>query len=82
MHQSINHDSVNVSPTYSAATEVVKPERFLFISGQVGRDAEAKIAQGVEDQAEIAWRNVVTCLAEADMTDRRHHRYHDLSGRA
>jgi 2-iminobutanoate/2-iminopropanoate deaminase len=68
MHRSINHKSVNVSPTYSAATEVVKPERVLFISGQVGRDTDGKIAEGVEAQAEIAWRNVLTCLAEADMT--------------
>jgi 2-iminobutanoate/2-iminopropanoate deaminase len=68
MHRSINHKSVNVSPTYSAATEVVKPERVLFISGQVGRDTDGKIAEGVEAQAEIVWRNVLTCLAEADMT--------------
>ena len=64
----INHPSVSVSPAYSAAVEVVAPKRWLFISGQVGRDGGRNIPDGIEAQAEIAWRNLVTILAEAGMT--------------
>ena len=68
MHKLINHPSVSVSPAYSAAVEVVAPKRWLFISGQVGRDGDRNIPEGIEAQAEIAWRNLVTILAEAGMT--------------
>lgn len=64
----INPASVNVSPRYSAALEVTAPERFLFVSGQVGRDAQGKVPKDIASQAEIAWQNVLTCLAEAEMT--------------
>jgi 2-iminobutanoate/2-iminopropanoate deaminase len=68
MHKPINHPSVSVSPSYSAAVEVVAPERWLFISGQVGRDENRNIPEGIEEQADIAWRNLVTILTEAGMT--------------
>ena len=68
MHKLINHPSVSVSPTYSAAVEVVAPTRWLFISGQVGRDGDRNIPDGIEAQAEIAWRNLVTTLREGGMT--------------
>ena len=64
----INPASVNVSPRYSAALEITEPKRFLFVSGQVGRDSDGKVPKDIESQAEIAWRNVVTCLAEGGMT--------------
>jgi len=64
----INHPSVSVSATYSAALEVAAPTRWLLISGQVGRDADRNIPDGIEAQAEIAWRNLVTILAEGGMT--------------
>ena len=68
MHKPINHPSVSVSPSYSAAVEVVSPARWLFISGQVGRDENRNIPEGIEEQADIAWRNLVTILTEAGMT--------------
>ena len=68
MHKPINHPSVSVSSTYSAAVEVATPTRWLLISGQVGRDSDRNIPDGIEAQAEIAWRNLVTILAEGDMT--------------
>ena len=64
----INPASVNVSPRYSAALEVTAPERFLFISGQVGRDSSGIVPKDIASQAEIAWRNVLTCLEAAGMT--------------
>ena len=68
VHNLINHPSVSVSATYSAAVEVVAPTRWLFISGQVGRDGDRNIPEGIEAQAEIAWRNLVTILTEGGMT--------------
>ena len=67
MHKPINHPSVSVSASYSAAVEVVAPTRWLFISGQVGRDGNRNIPDGIEAQAEIAWRNLVTILTEGGM---------------
>jgi enamine deaminase RidA (YjgF/YER057c/UK114 family) len=68
MHKTINHPSVSVSSSYSAAVEVTAPTRWLFISGQVGRDADRNIPEGIEEQAQIAWRNLVTILTEGSMT--------------
>ena len=68
MHKPINHPSVSVSASYSAAVEVVVPTQWLFISGQVGRDGDRNIPDGIEAQAEIAWHNLVTILAEGGMT--------------
>lgn len=68
MHKLINHPSVSVSPSYSAAVEVVAPARWLFISGQVGRDGDRNIPDGIEAQAEIAWRNLVAILKAGGMT--------------
>jgi enamine deaminase RidA (YjgF/YER057c/UK114 family) len=68
MYRLINPPSVNVSPRYSASVEVHKPERWLFISGQVGRGTDGNIAAGIEAQADLAWRNVLACLAGAHMT--------------
>lgn len=68
MHKKINHPSVSVSATYSAAIEVVGPTRWLFISGQVGRDGNRNIPDGIGAQAEIAWRNLVAILTEGGMT--------------
>jgi enamine deaminase RidA (YjgF/YER057c/UK114 family) len=68
MHKPINHPSVSVSASYSAAVEVAAPTRWLFISGQVGRDADRNIPDGIEAQAEIAWRNLVAILTAGGMT--------------
>lgn len=68
MHKPINHPSVSVSASYSAAIEVVAPMRWLFISGQVGRDGDRNIPDGIEAQAEIAWRNILAILTEGGMT--------------
>lgn len=68
MHKPVNHPSVSVSASYSAAVEVVAPTRWLIVSGQVGRDGDRNIPEGIEAQAEIAWRNLVCILAEGGMT--------------
>lgn len=68
MYKLINPPGVSVSPRYSAAVEIPTPQRWLFISGQVGRDADGNIPDDIESQAHIAWRNVVEVLKAAGMT--------------
>lgn len=68
MYKMINPPSVSVSPRYSAGVEIPAPQRWLFISGQVGRDADTNIPDGIEAQADIAWRNVLEVLKAAGMT--------------
>lgn len=38
---------------------------WITCAGQVGRDAQMRIAEGLEAQIELAWENVKTVLAEA-----------------
>jgi 2-iminobutanoate/2-iminopropanoate deaminase len=68
MYKMINPASVSVSPRYSAGVEIPTPQRWLFISGQVGRDADTNIPDGIAAQADIAWRNVLEVLKAAGMT--------------
>lgn len=55
------------SPHYSQGAEVRSPGRMLFISGQVGVDAQGKMGQGIAEQAKIAVANLNAVLAEAGM---------------
>src|SRR4051794_4347008 len=68
MHRQINPPKVAGSPSYSHAIEVVNPTRWLFIAGQVGRDSEGAIPDGIEAQAEIAFGNLRQLLKEAELT--------------
>lgn len=53
--------------SYAQACLVVRPERLLFISGQVPADAEGKVPARFEDQCRLAWRNVESQLNAAGM---------------
>lgn len=68
MHKLINPPTVAGSPSYSHGVEVASPSRWLFIAGQVGRETDGAIPEGIEAQAEIAFRNLSTVLKEAGMT--------------
>lgn len=52
---------------YSQAVTVDGPGRWVFVSGQAGADAGAKLQQGFEAQAHQVWRNVVGILHDAGM---------------
>jgi len=52
---------------YALAIEVSGAERWLHVSGQVGVDAEGRLAEGAEAQMEQAWRNILTLLESAGM---------------
>lgn len=57
-------------PHYSPGAEVKSPERMLFISGQVGVDANGNVGQGIGEQATIAIANMNAVLAEAGMNNK------------
>ncbi|MEQ8345966.1 MAG: RidA family protein [Sneathiellaceae bacterium] len=69
---------------FSHGIEVPPGARWLFVTGQVGIDVDGRIASDIAEQCRVAWTNVLTVLADADMgvadlvrvnaylTDRRH----------
>jgi len=52
---------------YHHAVEAPAGARTLYISGQVGVDADGNIPPDARGQLEIAWANIRAILAEADM---------------
>ncbi len=58
------------SASSSQGAEVKAPARMLFVSGQVGVDAQGNVGQGIGEQAKIAVANLNAVLAEAGMDNR------------
>jgi 2-iminobutanoate/2-iminopropanoate deaminase len=56
------------SDYYVHAMEVREPERFLFLSGTMGLDAQGQAPDSLEGQLELLWSNIRRILAEAGMT--------------
>lgn len=52
---------------YSQAVEVTGGARILFISGQLGTEADGTAPPGMAEQARLAWRNLAAQLAAAGM---------------
>jgi 2-iminobutanoate/2-iminopropanoate deaminase len=52
---------------YSQAVEVSGATRMLFISGQVGVEADETTPPGITEQARLAWRNLEAQLKAANM---------------
>ena len=54
--------------TYSDAVEISGASRIIYVSGTPGIDTEnGALPEGFEQQADLAWRNIISILAEADM---------------
>jgi len=54
---------------YSDAVEMAPGERVLYVSGTPGLDAETgQIPESFVDQADLAWKNIKSILAEAGMS--------------
>lgn len=66
----INPAGYPVSPSYSQGVEVKSQERLLFISGQVGVDAQGNVGKDIGEQARFAVANMNAVLAEAGMDNR------------
>lgn len=55
--------------TYTHGTLVTGATRTVFVSGQVPwADADGKVPESFVEQCRLTWRNVLTVLAEADMS--------------
>lgn len=52
---------------FSHGIEVPPGARWLFTTGQVGVDADGRIATDIQEQCELAWTNILAILAEAGM---------------
>jgi enamine deaminase RidA (YjgF/YER057c/UK114 family) len=53
--------------TYTHGVEVPAGARWLHIAGQIGIRKDGTVPPTVEEQAEIAWQNIVEILAAAGM---------------
>jgi enamine deaminase RidA (YjgF/YER057c/UK114 family) len=53
--------------SYSDAAEVAQPGRLLILSGTPGLRPDGYLPESFEDQADEAWRNVLSLLAHAGM---------------
>jgi len=63
------HNPASIAPSanYSHGIEAPAGARLLGIAGQVGRDRDGHIPEGIDAQAALAWANVRAVLAEAGM---------------
>jgi enamine deaminase RidA (YjgF/YER057c/UK114 family) len=67
MHRYLNPADIQKSANFSQGVEVTTPLRWLSIAGQVARDQNGAIPEGIEAQAEQTWSNVCAVLKEAGM---------------
>ncbi len=58
---------LRANPNYSHGIEAGPNMRFLAIAGQTGQDSDGTIPDGIDAQANFAWRAVVEVLKEAGM---------------
>lgn len=56
------------TPDYAHAMEVVRPERFLFLSGTMGLDEAGQAPATLDGQLALVWCNIRHILAEAEMS--------------
>ena len=54
--------------TYAQAMEVSGATRFVFVSGQIPVSTDGTVPERFEDQARLAWVNVIAQLRAAGMT--------------
>jgi 2-iminobutanoate/2-iminopropanoate deaminase len=66
-HRRVNPAAIKPSPNYSHGIDVPAGARLLGIAGQVGRDVDGTVPDGIEAQSTLAWRNVKAVLASAGM---------------
>lgn len=63
----INAPDAPPAPTYAQAMEVSGATRFLFVSGQIPVSTDGAVPESFEDQARLAWANVIAQLRAASM---------------
>jgi 2-iminobutanoate/2-iminopropanoate deaminase len=69
--QRIDHNPVEgIYPAddYIHAVELRDPQRFLYVSGTMGLQADWSAGKDIDEQLDLVWSNIRTVLASADMT--------------
>ncbi len=64
----IGSDDAPPAATYAQAMEVTGASRFLFISGQIPVRKDGTVPAAFEEQARVAWANVIAQLTSGGMT--------------
>jgi 2-iminobutanoate/2-iminopropanoate deaminase len=67
-----SHRSVSIAPggAYALSYEVTRPERTLYLSGQIPTRADESVPDTFEAQCRQVWANIDQVLADAGMTRR------------
>ena len=66
--KSLNPDGVAAPPRHYIHSIEVPPNcRTLYVAGQIGMRPDGAVPEGVSDQTEVCWQNVVTILRANDM---------------
>ncbi|WP_375595931.1 RidA family protein [Algihabitans albus] len=60
-------DGPSASGGYSQGCLAEKPNRILYISGQIPVDADGAVPKAFDDQARLAWKNIEHQLVAAGM---------------
>jgi enamine deaminase RidA (YjgF/YER057c/UK114 family) len=54
--------------SYSDAVEIIDAKRILYVSGTPGIDGDSgELPESFSEQADLAWKNIIRILGEADM---------------
>ena len=64
----INAADAPAAPTYAQVMEVSSATRFVYVSGQIPVTPDGHIPETFEEQARLAWANVLAQLRAAAMT--------------
>jgi 2-iminobutanoate/2-iminopropanoate deaminase len=64
----IGSEEAPAAPTYAQAVEVTGATRFLFVSGQIPMRRDGTVPATFEEQARVAWANVIAQLGAGGMT--------------
>ena len=68
MNRTLDAGIANHVGTYSDAVQISGATRIIYVSGTPGIDTEnGDLPEAFEQQADLAWRNIISILAEADM---------------
>ena len=68
MNRTINAGVAHHGGSYSDAVEISDAKRIIYVSGTPGIDDNTgKLPESFAEQADLAWKNIVRILAEADM---------------
>ena len=70
MTNSSSHRSVTLAPggTYALSYEVARPERTLYISGQIPVTRRGDTPTQFDEQCRLVWENLEAQLRAADMS--------------